>query len=443
MTASTASVLPLEPGRDRLMRFESASVLGRFHYLEQALTLTCAAWIPAVHRLDTKAALARAAWQDAMTADALRDRVFELRYPDRTLERDANNDALVRLYEASLHAPSGSAVLRLVAEVLAPALADAYRRYLSISDLIADGPSHRFLDLAVREKGEQQQELAAAAAIESRWADEENSEAWLAGFVRLLEQLGGIPVEQPASELEVTHVIAPGKLFALCEDPVRDERYAPSTFYWPDSFDPDFPYGRGVDLQLRSAISHLNEVWAVESAAAVLLGLSGQLGWEFTRDAARWLYDESRHMMMGKHRLEWWGLEPHEIPLGSYIYEACAGEEVLYRLGMLAYFETKNIGKKRTRVAEFERLGDRTSGRDMDFDWADESIHAGYGRRWLKAATARTGHSWSDVIAHCEELVAARIARATDEEKATSYAHAERLLQAARERATATGSSAT
>ena len=81
-------------------------------------------------------------------------------------------------------------------------------------------------------------------------------------------------------------------------------------------------------------------------------------------------------MLMGKRRLEAWGLDPAQIPLGGYIYEACAGQDPIYRLGMLGYFETKNIGRKRERAAEFRTMGDRTSEIDMEFDWADETLHA-------------------------------------------------------------------
>src|SRR5207245_245443 len=84
-----------------------------------------------------------------------------------------------------------------------------------------------------------------------------------------------------------------------------------------DTLDPSYPYGEGIALQLRSAVSHLNEVWAVETAGVILHELAGELGWEFVRDAARWVYDESRHMLMGKRRLAAWGLDPAGIPLGE------------------------------------------------------------------------------------------------------------------------------
>ena len=64
-----------------------------------------------------------------------------------------------------------------------------------------------------------------------------------------------------------------------------------------------YPYGDGLHLQLRSAVSHLNEVWAVENAGAILEAFADSLGWEYVVDAARWLYDEARHTMMGWTRL--------------------------------------------------------------------------------------------------------------------------------------------
>jgi len=226
--------------------------------------------------------------------------------------------------------------------------------------------------------------------------------------------------------------------FRLAEQPARDDSYFQSSFYWPDAIVPGYPYGEGVALQVRSAVSHLNEVWAVDTAGAILHGLAPELGWEWIRDAGRWTYDEARHMLMGKRRLEAWGLPPERIPLGGYIYEACGGQDPLYRLGMLGYFETKNIGRKRERAAAFHAMGDTTSETDMEFDWADETLHAEYGRRWLKDLLERRGEdpeSWPQVLERCEQLVAARVGQATDEERARIVAAADALVADATERA--------
>jgi uncharacterized protein DUF455 len=359
----------LPPTRDLRVRLDTAQALTRLFYRERAIALACGRWIPRVAPLEHKAELARTAWESGLAADALRERVFELRYPTRFLEDQA--ERLVLDDPDDLRALIGE-------------LREDYRAYLEGGDELADGPSLRIVDAAIRDKERQ------------------------------VESLAGVAVEDA--------------------DPARDPRYFLSSFYWPDVLDPAYPYGQGVALQLRSAVSHLNEVWAVETAGAILHALSPELGWEFTHEAARWLYDESRHMLMGKERLERWGFEPAEIPLGGYIYEAWRGEDALYGLGMLGYFETKNIGRKRERAQAFHAMGDATSETDMEFDWADETLHAEYGRRWLRRLLEVRGkdpESWPAVLERCEELVRERIARATQEDLKRVRACADALVASA------------
>jgi hypothetical protein len=426
------ALLPLDPERARLLRLDSAHVLKRFFFVERALLIACAAWIPALHRLESKEQMAKAAWQNALAAQALRERVFELHYPDRTLEIGEERP-LVATCEAALHAPSGGALLRALGELFTPAQRDAYDSYLDASDEIADGPTRRFLRMARDDKSEQTRGFCDAAVVELELHPDrrDDAERWVEALRERLERAGGLSLDAPPTGVAEDEVVPPGRPFELAQTPARDDRYAECRFYWPDAIDPRYPYGEGLRLQLRSAVSHLNEVWAVETAGAILHGLAGRLGWAFVFDAARWLYDESRHMAMGRRRLHWWGLEPAEIPLGSYIYEACRGQDPIHRLGMLAFFETKNIGRKRERAAEFAGLGDRTSQRDMDFDWADEAIHAGYGRKWLRRALEAAGldpQDWAQVVARCEDLVRACVASATEAEKKEIRARADALI---------------
>jgi uncharacterized ferritin-like protein (DUF455 family) len=362
-------VSALPPTRRLRVRFDTAQALTQLFYCEQAVVLACGGFTPHAPLLEHKAELARTAWEAALAADALRERVFELRYPTRFLEEQAE--------ELAVDSPDE---LRRIAA----GLSDDYAAYLDAADELADGPSIRIVDAAFRDKERQQQALA---------------------------------------PIELTD-----------DDPARDPRYFESSFYWPDVLDATYPYGEGVALQLRSAVSHLNEVWAVDTAGRILHDLSPQLGWEFTRDAARWLYDESRHMLMGSERLARWGFEPAQIPLGGYIYEACEGQDPLYRLGMLGYFETKNIGRKRERAQAFHDMGDVTSETDMEFDWADETLHAEYGRRWLRRLLEARGEdpeSWPAVLERCEQLVRERVARATAGELARIRTCADALVAAA------------
>jgi uncharacterized ferritin-like protein (DUF455 family) len=287
---------------------------------------------------------------------------------------------------------------------LALALAELRRRYgdfLAATDHLNDGPTERILRQAIHD-------LERPLGVTPRGL----SATWPEGRVP----------------------------FRLEEHPQKDGRYAHHTYYWPDTIVQGYPYGEGIALRLRSAVSHLNEVWAVDTAGAILHALAPELGWEWIRDAGRWTYDEARHMLMGKRRLDAWGLPAAATPLGGYIYEACAGQDPLYRLGMLGYFETKNIGRKKERAQAFHELGDTTSETDMEFDWADETLHAEYGRRWMKELLQRRGEDpegWPDVLRRCEQLVEAKLAEATDADREAIVACAENLYRLATDTAAA------
>ncbi len=57
----------------------------------------------------------------------------------------------------------------------------------------------------------------------------------------------------------------------------------------------------------------------------------------------------------------------------------------------------------------------------MDFDWADETMHAGYGKHWLKELLTVRGQdpgAYEKVREHCEKLVRDCVATATPEETA-------------------------
>jgi hypothetical protein len=437
MDEELASVyLPGKQARARWMRMDTARILKRFFFCEQALIVGQAGWLAAIAPLDVKLALPRFFWEDAMTANALRERVFELRFPSRLME--IGDDApLVQLFEEAIHAPGAEAFIYALAHVFKPALLDAYRVYLAQADEIADGPTRRFLRVAVDEKAAQVTALSRMAdeMLAANPARREEAEAWTAVLGDLLAQIGGVSVETPV--LPGTPIQPPGRVpFKLAEIPARDARFHCCRFYWPDIIDPTFPYGEGLLLQLRSAVSHLNEVWAVETAGAILHAFAGTLGWEFVFDAARWTYDESRHCRMGYDRLLGWGFTPEEMPLGTYIYDSARGQEPLYRLGMLFYFETKNIGKKTQRAEAFARLDDQVSRHDMEFDWADETIHAHYGSYWLHALHSLRAHAIPEpdaVRSRCNDLVASVVASATDAERAESRQMAQRLIEKARQ----------
>jgi uncharacterized ferritin-like protein (DUF455 family) len=409
-----------ERPRARWMRFDTAQILKRFFFCERALLVDEAAWLPLIASIEIKTELPRFIWQSAQTAQALRDRVFELRFPSRMLDEEGPDRDLMALVNQIRGSPSVAAFLLSLGEVLMPLVRDRYREYLKVSDPIADGPTHRFLKLALSEKEEQVRTVSVWAenALTANPQERDAAARWARAISDQLTILDNQGVDSSAIRPEAAPI--PGsRSYVIPDTPARDPRFWPCRFYWPDIVDPSFPYGEGLKLQLRSAISHLNEVWAVETGGAILSAFAHVLPWEWINDAARWTYDESRHCQMGYDRLCAWGLNPAEIPLGTYIYESAAGQDPIYRLGMLYFFETKNIRHKPVRAGLFHAYGDKLSEHDMDFDWADETIHAGYGKHWLKELLAIRGEdpaNYETVRHRCGELIKACVATATTEE---------------------------
>ena len=431
-----SNFLPGTTARARHMRLDIARILKRLHFCERESVVAQAGWLAGIASLDAKIAVSRILWEDAKIADELRIRVFELRYPSRLL--DIGEDTpLITLFKEAINAPGEAAFLMAQAQVLKPALLAAYEKYLDVADDIADGPSVRFMRTAVQEKRAQIDELTAYAddafnSLNDR--DRQKTQTWMESLQTAMSQVGSVSLEPP----QPVDVSIEGSVpFEFAEVPARDDRYFQCRFYWPNIIDSNYPYGEGMLLQLRSAISHLNEVWALETGGAILYFFADKLDWEFVIDAARWTYDEARHTRMGMERLQQWGFEPGELPLGTYIFDSARGADPIYRLGMLHHFETKNIGKKNERAEAFATYQDDVSRHDMEFDWADETIHAHYGNKWLTALQEKYPGkipSRNEIGEHCETLVERVVNSATDEERAEITRVTEAIIAKARQK---------
>ena len=430
-----SAVLRTDSGRANLMRYDTAVILKRFHYCERGMALAEAGWVAGTAPLLLKTLYAQMMWEDIQAADAMRTRVFELRYPSRLMEL-GDAEPLIALQGELRNAPSALAFYLTLVDLLKPAMRDAYRAYLDLADSIGDGPTIRFLQTAVRDKESQ---LASLETFRDEMLDVSESErdaaaAWLDRSRAALAALGGIGLDKIEAPPASTPVRLEGRRpFAVAQIPAREQAYANVRFYWPDIVVEDFAYGEGLMLQLRSAISHINEVWAVEACSHFTYAFADLLPWEFLVDATRWTYDESRHCRMGYERLLAWGFEKREIPLGSYIYDAAKDQDPIYRLGMLYFFETKNIGKKPKRRDKFIEVGDALSQHDMDFDWADETIHAHYGTVWLRAVQEARGEAVDPTLVRdrCHALVDDIVASASDEERAAILALARNMVDRA------------
>ena len=134
-----------------------------------------------------------------MIAHALRERVFELRFPSRMMEI-GDDAALVDVFDAALDAPSAEAFVLSLARLFKPALLAAYREYEQLADDLADGPILRALRIAIDEKTEQIAALTSMAQAMLQAAPRTGAPQRRRGCAALglrLIQAGGVGVAPP------------------------------------------------------------------------------------------------------------------------------------------------------------------------------------------------------------------------------------------------------
>lgn len=404
--------------------------LKRLYFLQRELVLMQAGWVPGMQHWESKLLLPEFLWQDSLIANELRQRVLELRYPER--EIDLNPDEmLVTLWRRFRDAPNGLAFVQGLRSVLKPLLNAAYQRYLDQTDHLDDGPTVRIVEQAMRDNDQQIKRwdsILAAFPPEQRWLD---------GLKEWALEIGDLFATVPAREVAFDPLAYGGRTFSISRLGERDPRFNLARFPWPDALDPSVGPGEGMQLQVRQAVHHINEIWAAEMAAACLFDLAEEGGHEFLVDAARWCYDEVRHCRMGFTRLTEWGIDRADIPLGAFSYDAGAEVDAITRLGIIFYFESTYIHTKWQRTKIFADFGDRVSSHDMDFDWADEQIHAHYGARWLKFFLEKRSDSRRpvDFREQAEACVTRIRERATKEDRRRTAEAFQRLMSATRCRA--------
>src|SRR2546429_6494156 len=72
---------------------QCAMFLKRLYFLHRELVLMQAGWVPGIEHWEAKLLLPEFLWQDSLIAHELRQRVLELRYPER--EIDVNPDGML------------------------------------------------------------------------------------------------------------------------------------------------------------------------------------------------------------------------------------------------------------------------------------------------------------------------------------------------------------
>ncbi|HUP88973.1 MAG TPA: hypothetical protein VM100_06475 [Longimicrobiales bacterium] len=329
---------------------ENVSRLLRYHWIEKRLSEIAAAKIPAVPEWEVKGAFALHQWLDSEHADALRNRVREMRHPMPRV--DVAPDSALEEELSRLAASRTTLELLQGMQQVRGQLLSGYREHYERTNPVVDHPTRRLLRFIILEEAE--------------------TLAWLDSAV----------AADPKGIL--------GEGFT----PQRDARFAESyNFNFPPHNVAGLEYVPADERNLALLCKRLLEMDVPEMMASIVSERLGQ-PWEFYRDYKRQLWDEARHSMMGEIAFESRNIDWTQIPLNiSFALRLNRHATAEERQIMLWTIEQSLMPAETGKRYEYETAvaaGDELSGHFHDYDWADEVLHAQIGRRWLKPKGAET-----------------------------------------------------
>jgi uncharacterized ferritin-like protein (DUF455 family) len=382
-----------------LQQVEQASALQRRLYRTIRETMRAMAGrICATANWEAKKLLARHIWLDAEHADAIRQRVLELRFPRVDVDLDVDQ-SLIAVLAKLPSTVSDAEFLGGIYQVVKPQILAAMECYLALSDPLDDAPSHRLLRIAVTELREQLAgfgEWWSSVSAGGRTA----AEPWLDWLRAALDHAGGVFGHDSGACLLERPGFSDRADYQIPLMPARDPRWLPAVTQVPPR-----PPRTPQEQQVWIAIDHVNELWACEFPAAMIWH-HDKLPWPLYRDTARWAYDEMRHAMMGERRLLAYGFEVGvDVPMVPDHWVGVCKERGLEAMLFVVHgLEQGGPKWKAMLTRELWQMGDPYSSQDCDYDWADEAGHIRYGQDWLKALFPDTPKT--ELIRRTQEEVA-------------------------------------
>lgn len=360
---------------------DAARWLLRMAATERQLLHVAAGHLQGLAEWDVKATVARHLWEDAEHADQLFARIDQLRAHSEHYVH-ALRGPLGLVLEEVLRARATVEYLAGVYGVVKPALAAAYRRCLDTTNPLADYATVRILRAIVAEE-DAQIEWGGAAIEELADTQEKRAEAaaWREHVSAYLTAAGGVLGDSPAPGAPLPPPQS-GRPFALCRESAREERFATTV---PKRFEPRTGDASRDEL-IQKFWVRLVEMTAAETVATIIYEWEG-MPWPFYRDLARHCWDETRHALFGQAAMESEGLEYRDVPqwVGYALHQMAL--EPMERYAHLAIGEARSMRYPPGARYDFEWMRDvgrhALFARFLDFDWADEVLHAQFGRRWI------------------------------------------------------------
>jgi hypothetical protein len=382
--------------------------LKRFHYAFLRLHEIFTARITAEPIYELKTGCSHHAYLCSEHVMALRTRVGEMREPPLGLE-EIPHPALQVFFDEILAAPTTAELLVGVYEKALPALDAALARHMADTNPLTDAPSIRVCRFARLEIADMITFGKRCVECLCEHAMREAMTPWLKRLDECLAAAGGLDGTGQISDAPVERMHS-RKPYVYDPIPKRDERFQD---LWnqgvnPEAFiySPEYP---AKPKALMMLYKRIREIDVPEMMASIITETKGQ-PWGYYRDMSRQLWDEARHAMMG---------EVGFVALGVDWTRARITHNWSYRLNTectpierhaVLYFIEQGLMTRTGKRYEWElgvESGLPLMATLQDFDWADEVLHAAFGREWYIPQIGDRKHAidygdqcWSKILSN-------------------------------------------
>src|SRR6266568_3829776 len=381
--------------------------LKRYHYAFKRLHQIFTARITAEPIYELKMGFSMHAHLCAEHVTALRRRVGEMREPPLGLEIVPDTHLEI-FFDEILAAPTTEELVLGLYQKALPALKAALEGHITGSNPLVDQPSVRVCRFALIEVADMLKFGAQAIASLIDGNILQRTQTWLSLLDDCLAAAGAVDgAEKPGGQtISRRHSTKP---YQYDGRPKRDERF-------PD------PYNMGVNAEvflydekfppqpktLKMFYKRLREVDVPEMMASIITETPHK-PWDYYRDMTRQLWDEARHAMMGEVGFVNLGIDwPRDIMV-NFTWSLALNTQLkpIERHAVL-YFIEQGLMPRNGKRFEWEvgrASHNPLSALFQDYDWADEVLHARFGRDWYlkefadaKAAVQYGDQCWSRVL---------------------------------------------
>lgn len=361
---------------------KNAKVIQRYRFIHEGLLKVAAGHLPAREDWDLKMGLCKHMYEDAEAANSFRDRIPDLRTSSAILNKEPDA-TLSLMMDELIHAANDYELVSGIYGVIKPALLATYKRHIETTQQIVDQPTIRILRSIVFDLEEQLEWGKQLQAELSKIDTFPNTMEFTERLQKYIDAAGGIDGLNPKST-ELPRRYRSHQPYALPLKSARDPRKMGPTTWARTSME----MGGGDQVQ-KELVNKMRvrqeEMTACELIAGVLYSQKN-MPWSFYRDLARHIWDEARHAMFGQAALEADGYDWMSRPQYTSDYDVNAEKIPGAQYTWLSIGIEEGAMMSNGKKKEYEFCRDKANHKLMeqfqDYDWADEIVHANFGRRW-------------------------------------------------------------